>query len=53
MKQPIGKYKWYRISADGGKTWTEQLLTKAEAIAESEKYDHLCNLIERGDCKNG
>ena len=31
------KYNLYKISADGGKTWTEQWLTPAEAA--SPEYD--------------
>lgn len=45
MEQFIGKQKWYHISADGGKTWTKQLLTEEEAVEESEKYGHLCELV--------
>lgn len=39
------QYK-YRISADGGKTWTVQWLTEEEAQEEVSRYGHLC---ERAD----
>lgn len=36
----------YRVSADGGHTWTVQWLTEAEAQEEIDLYGHLC---ERAD----
>lgn len=36
----------YRVSADGGQTWTEQFLTEDEAQEEIERYGYLC---ERAD----
>jgi len=34
----------YRISADGGNTWTEQWLTEEEAKEEEKKY--ICERIK-------
>lgn len=41
----IIKLRLYRISADGGKTWTEQWLTAAEAAEIREVYHDLCELV--------
>lgn len=35
------RQNWYLISADGGETWTEQLLTPDEVMTELD-MGHLC-----------
>lgn len=41
----IIKLQLYRISADGGKTWTEQWLTAAEAAEHRERYHFICEPV--------
>lgn len=45
------QYK-YRISSDGGNTWTEQWLTEAEAQEKITRYSHLCERADNWSFKN-
>jgi len=43
----MNNLRWYRISADGGETWTSQILTEAEANREREEYGYIVEMEER------
>ena len=36
----------YRVSADGGLSWSEQWLTEAEAKEEITLFGHLCERMD-------
>lgn len=42
VKDPL---KLYKVSADGGQSWTEQWFTAQEAKESVEVYGHICELI--------
>ena len=43
----MNELRWYRISADGGETWTSQILTDTEASREREEYGYIVEMEER------
>lgn len=45
----MGELHLYRISSDGGITWTEQWCTDIEAAEECK--DHLCERVDRSSVK--
>lgn len=47
----VFKLRLYRISADGGDTWSEQYLTAAESAELRELYHYICELVRPNDFK--